>query len=157
MAEENKTALAKKVYDGLCATLDRREWHYNKHDEDLTVTFGVNGEDIPMDFILKVDAERQLLRMFSILPFKAPEDKRMDMAIATCFASNGLADGSFDYDIAEGKISFRMTASFMGSTIGEGLFDYMINCSCSTVDAFNDKFLMLAKGLISITDFISKG
>ena len=156
MANANEMALAKTVYADLCAALERREWHYQKHEDDLVVTFGVAGEDIPMEFVLAVDAERQLLRVFSRLPFSVPEDKRMELAIATCVASTGLADGCFDYDIAKGTIEFRLTASFRESKIGDGLFEYLVGCSAAVVDEFNDRFLLLIKGVISINDFISK-
>ena len=56
----------------------------------------------------------------------------------------------------EGAIVFRMTASFREGTIGEGLFQYLISCACAMVDKFNDQFLALNKGLMSITDFIEK-
>ncbi len=156
MATENELALAKTVYNDLCSLLDRKDWKYQKHEDDLVVTFGVNGEDISMDFVLAVDAERQILRVFSQLPFAVPEDKRMDLAIATCVASFGLVDGSFDYDIASGGIVFRMTASFRESRIGDGLFGYLIDCSCAMVDAFNDKFFALCKGVMTINEFIEK-
>ncbi len=155
MAEVNELERAKAVYADLCSALEKREWNYQKHEDDLVVTFGVSGEDIPMEFIIAVDAKRQLLRVLSKLPFTVPEDKRMELAIATCVASNGLADGSFDYDIASGTIMFRLTASFRESKIGEGLFEYLVVCSSITVDTYNDKFLALCKGLISINDFIA--
>ena len=80
----------------------------------------------------------------------------MEGAIATCAASYGLADGSFDYDLSDGQITFRMTASFRESEIGEELLQYMVSCACVTVDEYNDKFLAIDKGLISIDDFINK-
>ena len=155
MVDENKIALAKEVYDTLCAAIDRRDWKYGKDDDKLTVYFGVSGDDIPMQFIMIVDAERQLVRLLSPMAFKMSESKRIEGAVATCAASFGLPDGSFDYDISDGTISFRMTASFRNSRIGDGLFQYMISCSCSTVDKYNDKFLSLNEGVISITDFIA--
>lgn len=155
MADENKITLAKNVYNTLCAAIERREWRFDKDEENLVVHFGVSGDDIPMQFIMVVDAERQLIRLLSPMAFKMSESKRMDGAIATCVASFGLADGSFDYDLADGTIVFRMTASFRESTIGEGLFQYMISCSCAVVDEYNDKFLAIDKGLMSITDFIA--
>ena len=154
MAEVKEMALAKTVYADLCAALEKRNWNYQKHEGDLVITFGVSGDDIPMEFVLAVDPELQLLRVFSRLPFTVPEDKRMDLAIATCVASNGIIDGSFDYDIAKGTIVFRLTASFRGSKIGDALFEYLIGCSSVAVDEFNDKFLALCKGLIDINDFI---
>lgn len=155
MADEKKMELAKQVYATLCTAIDKREWNYQKDEEKLVAYFGVNGDDIPMQFILVVDAERQLIRVMSPLPFKMSESKRMEGAIATCVASYGMADGSFDYDLSDGTIVFRMTASFRESLIGEGLFQYLISCSCAMVDAYNDKFLAIDKGLLSITDFIS--
>lgn len=155
MADENKIALAKNVYNTLCAAIERREWRFDKDEENLVVHFGVSGDDVPMQFIMVVDAERQLIRLLSPMAFKMSESKRMDGAIATCVASFGLADGSFDYDLADGTIVFRMTASFRESSIGEGLFQYMISCSCAVVDEYNDKFLAIDKGLMSITDFIA--
>ena len=156
MVDEKKMELAKQVYQTLCEAIERREWNFGKDEEKLLVHFGVNGDDIPMQFILIVDAERQLIRVMSPLPFKMSEAKRMEGAIATCTASFGMVDGSFDYDLSDGTIVFRMTASFRESLIGEGLFQYLISCSCAMVDKYNDQFLALDKGIMSITDFIAK-
>ena len=156
MTDANKKELAKQVYSGLCKAIEEREWSFMKHDEDLTVTFIVNGDDIPISFIIVVDEDRQMIRVYSPLPFNIPEDKRMELAIATCAVTDKLADGSFDYNIENGVIVFRMTASFLGSNIGDVLFQYMIDCTCVTVDRYNDQFLALGKGLISISDFLNQ-
>ena len=156
MADETKIVAAAKVYQTLCDAIDARGWRYQKEEEKMLVHFGVSGDDIPMRFVIVVDAERQLIRLMSPLDFKICEAKRMEGAIATCVASYGLADGSFDYDLSDGTIVFRMTASFRESVIGEGLFQYMISCACSMVDEYNEQFLAIDKGMMSITDFIEK-
>lgn len=156
MADENKMALAKQVYQTLCEAIENRSWSFGKEEKDLIVHFGVNGENAQMRFIIIVDAERQLIRLMSPLPFKMSEAKRLDGAIAACALSFGMADGSFDYDLSDGSIVFRMTASFRESIIGEGLFHYMIACSCAMVDKYNGQFLALDKGTMSIADFIEK-
>lgn len=154
MSDTNNSALAKSVYDTLCETLDKRDWKYEKYIEDLVITFTASGNDLPMNFVLKIDEDRQLIRLLSFLPFEVNEDKRMEMAIATCAATYGLPDGSFDYDITEGKISFRLTATFRESKIGEALFDYLVICSGVIVDRYNDKFFALSKGYMSLEDFL---
>lgn len=148
--------LAQQVYKTLCSALDRRDWEYEKDEEKLLVHFGVNGDDIPMNFVLLVDEERQLIRLLSQLPFKIKEEKRIDGAIAACAVTYRLVDGSFDYDLSDGTIVFRMTASFRKSVISDGLFQYMISCACDTIDAYNDRFMALDKGLITIEDFLQK-
>lgn len=154
MTDEKAMSSAKTVYRILCEAIDNREWSYKKDEDNLVVRFTVSGDDIPMQFTLFVDVERQLVRLLSPLPFKMSEDKIMEGAIAVCAASYGMVDGSFDYDLSDGQIVFRMTASFRESLVGEGLFQYMISWSCAVVDAYNDKFLAVNKGLLSINDFV---
>lgn len=156
MTDEVKLEQAKKVYETLCTAIDNRDWKYEKDEDELVAHFWVNGDDIPMKFILRVDAGRQLIQLLSPMPFCMSESKRIDGAVATCAASFNLVDGSFDYNLSDGRIVFRMTASFRESTIGEMLFQYMISCACATVDEFNDKFFAIDKGTLSIDEFIAK-
>ena len=150
------TVQAKDLYDRMCKYLEEKGWKFKKEEDDLIIHFMISGDDIPMIMILKIDSDRELVRLTSPLPFSFDEDKRIDGAVATCYVSNKLADGSFDYDISDGSVAFRITASFANSDIGMDLIKYMIGCSSLTVDEYNDKFLALTKGLISITDFISE-
>jgi len=156
MSDEIKKNHAIKVYETLCEALEKREWKYDKKEDKMVVYFGVSGDDLPMDFIITVDEDRQLIRLISPMSFKMSEEKRIDGAIATCVASYGMADGSFDYDLSDGRIVFRMTASFIDSEIGEDLFQYMISCACAMVDMYNDQFLAINKGFMSISEFIEK-
>lgn len=155
MAEE-KMELALQVYDTLCAALDHRGWNYEKDEEKLLVHFGVNGDDLPMKFIIFVDEERQVIRLMSPLPFEMSEHKRIDGVLATCAASYGMLCGGFDYDVSDGKIVFRMTNIFTKSQVDEELFAFMIDCSCAMVDKYNDQFLAIDKGMLSVEDFLQK-
>lgn len=155
MADE-KMERAQKVYETLCATLDKHEWHYQKNEERLSIECGAQGEDLPMEITIRVDADRQLIMLLSHLPFVISEDKRLDMAIATSIANNGMVDGSFDFDVTDGHMFFRMTSSFIESDIGSELFTYMLMVSCHTIDEYNDRFLMLGKGMMSIEEFMKK-
>ena len=156
MADEKTMNLAKQIYATLCETLEDRNWKFGKSEEELIVHFGVSGEDIIMPFVFLVDADRQLVRLVSMLPFNMSESKRLEGAIATCAASYELAHGNFDYDISSGQIVFRIINSFRDSVLGKECFDYMITAACAIIDRFNDQFLALDKGEISIAEFISK-
>ena len=155
MSDKPDMKKAMSVYKHILKALDDRKWHYNSDESEMTVRFTVHGEDIPMDFLCFVDAEREVVRLLSFLPFAFPEDKRVLGAVATCQATYQLIDGSFDYEISSGRIAFRMTTSYRESLLSAEVFNYLIHCACSTVDYFNDKLLMLAKGTISIEQFLS--
>ena len=114
----------------------------------------VNGDDIPMDMIILVRAEREIVSLLSPMPFKAPEDKRVEAAIAVSVANYGMIDGSFDYDINDGEIRFRMTASFIDSQLGEEQFKYMLFVSAQTIDRYNDRFMALVKGTMTLQQFV---
>ena len=152
----DKKMLAQQVYQTVCAALEARDWKYKKEEADLLVRSGVRGDDLPIEFVIAVDEERQLIRVLSPLPFKMSEDNRVDGAIAVCAANFGMVDGSFDYDLANGRIVFRMTASFRESTIGQLLIQYMISCTIAMVDEYNDKFLALNSGVMKVEAFFQK-
>jgi hypothetical protein len=154
--DEKSIEKAVEVYFTLCQAIESRGWTFDRNDEKLTVDFQVNGEDLPMTCVIMVDIERQMVRFFSPMPFKMCEDKIVEGAVAVCASSYDMADGNFIYDIETGSITFKMTASFMNSTVGEGLFQYLIQCALSTVDRYNDKFFALNKGFISIEDFLNE-
>ncbi len=155
MADERKLAQAKSVFETLCRTLDKHEWKYGKDEEKLMIECGAQGDDLPMKITVKVDPERSLIMLLSHIPFVIREDKRLDLAIAVSAVNNSLVDGSFDYDVTKGNMCFRMTNSYIESIIGEEVISYMLFCSCQTIDEYNDKFLMLSKGIVSIEQFIS--
>ena len=154
MTDEMKVKRAQEVYGTLCQALNEMEFHYTQDAEKLKIRLTVHGEDIPMDLIITVDADRQLIRLLSPLPFKMCEEKRVDGSVLTNYANYLLADGSFDYDMRDGEILFRLTSSFRESLISTALLRYMINVSCSTVDRFNDKFMLLNKGVMNVSEFL---
>ena len=154
MTEEMLKKSGENVYATICKMFDNLGYHYERHDDDLVVSCTVKGEDIPMDILFIVRSERQLVQLLSPMPFTVPEDKRMEMAVAVTVASNNLVDGSFDFDLSNGRIVFRQTSSYMESILGEELFTYMLMVSANTIDDYNDKFLMLAKGMMTLEQFI---
>lgn len=156
MAEAINLERAQAVYNSLCRKLDEINWRYTRHDENLSIDCDARGDDLPMSLVFRVNAEKSMLLLISRLPFTVPEDKRLDMAIASTVANYRLADGCFDYDIKSGNMYFRMTNSFVDSMPGGEVFTYMLFCSCGTIDEYNDKFLMLTKGYVSIEKFIEQ-
>ena len=144
---------AMKIYGDICDVLDAKGWNYTKREDSLAIVLSVRGNDLEMDLLIRVDSERQLVSIVSPMPFAMSDEKRIDGAIATCAATYKLADGSFDYDVTSGKIYFRLTSTYRGCDIGEGLLEYMVDVSLSTIDVYNDKFMALNKGYIDIKSF----
>lgn len=154
MADE-KMVRAQKNYETLCTMLNGNDWHYKKDDAKMKIECGAQGDDLPMDISIRIDSDRQLVVLLSHLPFVVSEDKRLDIAVATSVINYKLVDGSFDFDIEDGHMFFRMTSSYRESELAKEVFFYMLMCSCQTIDEYNDKLLMLAKNMLSLEDFIN--
>ncbi len=156
MSEQMELQKAKEVYSALINMLDTRGWKYEKMEDDLVIRSGIKGEDLPIEFIVLVMPKNQVVQVISKLPFNIPEDKRVEAAVAVSVANYGIVDGSFDYDISDGEIRYRLTSSYRESYLGADLFEYMIMVAASTVDKYNDRFFMLSKGMITIEQFIEQ-
>ena len=147
---------ARAVYNTLIKMLDSRDWKYEKHEDKLLIKSGIQGDDLPVEYIMLVNPRNEVVQFLSSLPFKMPEDKRVDGALAVCVANYGLVDGSFDYDLTDGEIRYRLTSSYRDSELSPEVFEYMMMVAASTVDNYNDKFFMLSKGMITIQQFIEQ-
>ena len=147
---------AQQVYQAVKDHLDGRKFRYTPHDEDLAITLTVHGDDIPIDTVIRVMEEREVVQVLCPMSWKAPEDKRIDLAVAVAAANYGIVNGSFDFDLSDGKIRFRLTQSFRGTTLNPEQVEYMLGVSFITTDEYNDKFFALCKDMMSLEDFLKK-
>lgn len=154
MADAKFAQEGRIVYETFCNALKADGWNFTAHDEDMAITCGARGDDLPMELLVRIDCDRALITILSIIPTTFDEDKRVEGNLAVCVANQGMVHGCFDYDNTKGKIYFRLSNSFMGCKIGAELCTYMIYCACSTVDNYNDKFLMMSKGMMTLEQFI---
>ena len=155
--EDDKTVRQARVtFETMCRALDQRSIRYQKDEEKLWVRFGVRSDGLPVDILLRMDVQRQLVILLSQLPFRMSREHLTDGALAVTAANFILADGSFDYNLNDGGMMFRLTASFRDSMLGEGLFEYMMVTAVRTVDRFSDRLLMLSKGRMTLDEFIEE-
>ncbi|MBQ2712305.1 MAG: YbjN domain-containing protein [Clostridia bacterium] len=146
----------KKVYDSFIATLKARNWNYDEGTDDRgnrKITLGVRGDDLPMRFVIRFDESRKLVVFHSFMNFEFGPEKRVEGALACCMINYNIVNGAFDYDISDGSVLFRMVCPVHDTVPGQETFDYMINCSCSTIDQYNDKLLAISKGYMSLDEF----
>ncbi len=154
--EDKKMLDAKQMYNSICKYFDEIDWKYKKIEDKLMMQFSVTGKSMPTSFLFMVDAERQLVRVFSSLSFKIPEDKRVEAALATSYANYRLVNGAFSYDMKDGSIMFKMVQAYHESILGSSVFRYLIGCTASTVEDYVDLFLMISNGMLDINGFVEK-
>ncbi len=156
MAENNMLELAQQTYLRVCQALDNKNWRYQKDDENLSISFGARGQDLDMDFRVKVYADRQFVYITSVLPYIVPEDKRIDVALAVSAVNCKLRAGNFDFDLHKGQVAFRITQSYMESDISAQVFESLIMAACGVVDDYNEKFMGLGTGMLDLYRFLAE-
>ena len=154
MTDEMKIQHARAMYEKTKEMLIEKEVKFQTDDEKMVINFIMGGDDIPMDILIVSDAGGQKLRTLSKMPLTVNPDKMVEMATAVCIANNGLYMGNFDYVLTEGVIFFAIQQSFLGTDLSKELIDLMVAATIDAVDKYNDRFLMLDKGMLTLEKFI---
>ena len=152
----DKMERAEQVYQQFKAHLDLHEFNYTPHDDDLVITLTAQGDDFPIPVVIHVLGEREVVRLSSPIPSNFPEDKRIDAAVAIATINYQLLNGSFILDMDDGSVVFRICQSFHDNDISDEQMRYLMSVMFMMTDEYNDSLFMLAKGLMSLEQFIEK-
>ncbi|MBR4223877.1 MAG: hypothetical protein IKR73_03615 [Oscillospiraceae bacterium] len=156
MDDAMKMQTARNVFETICGMLREQDYKFRADPEELKVNFGVRGESFPIDVVYRVIPDRQLVQITSALAYYIPEDKRDEAAIALTMINWRLLNGSFDFDMSDGYVQFRICEAYHDSLIGGEVFDYMTHALFYTVDEYNELLFMLGKGMITLDQLIEK-
>lgn len=149
----SKESEAKVMYNTLCQTLDNMRWHYTKEEDKFVIRTSAVGKDLTMKLFIKIDAERQVMYLKSPMPFDVPAELRDLIGKAVIAANYTMLNGSFEFDVSDGYLAFKMVVPYMESIISEKVCHYMIMVSCEMTDKFNDKFKALVDGTMTLAQF----
>ncbi len=155
--QDTRERRAKAVFKEFCAALDEIDWKYEKDESNLMISSGAQGDDLPMKFRIRILVEKEVISFSSWMPFVIPEDKRVDLALAICAANYGLCQGSFDMDLSDGSILFRLTDCYTDCEgLSRELYREMVGIATHTIDDYNDKFFAISKGMMTVQEFIKR-
>ena len=149
----SKESEAKTMYNTLCQTLDNMKWHYTKEEDKYVIRTSAIGKDLSMKLYMKVDVDRQVMYLKSPMPFDVPEQCREQMMKAVIIANYSMLNGSFEFDLSDGYLAFKVVVPYMESIVSEKVCHYMIMVSCDMTDKFNDKFKALVDGNMTLAQF----
>lgn len=141
---------AKNVFNTICEMMDDIDFQYDKHEEDLVITSGARGDDIPMPFMVRVSGDKRLVSFLSVIPVDIDEQMQENLAIALNMVNMCLTDGCFVY--VDGRISFKSAVTYSGMMVGKKLFEQWIMTSLSIIDEYNDKLEKIVSEHMSVDD-----
>lgn len=157
MSDEEKNIKANAIFEDICGTLSAMGRTFlRKTDKDYAVDFNVPSNDIPIRIIISLDVENERIKLESCLPINILPEKHFDIALAVNEVNCIIVNGSFDFDCIDGSLFFKMANSYKNSELNTELYKYMIETARETVDLYNDKFLKVARNLISLREFLKE-
>lgn len=148
----SNTAAAKENFKLLVRAFDSKGWRYKVEEDDLKLTTSFRGDDLSMPIVFRIDADRDLIRAYSVLETKFGKDKRVEGSVATSLINWRLVNGCFDYDMSDGQVVFRIVESYRNSSLSEDVIVYLVNCLVQTVDDYNDILRKMALGEADFND-----
>jgi len=143
---------AADVYKTVCTALDGLHVKYDRDDENFNIVTSGVGDDLPIEIRMIVHPENCVISVLSQMPFRVPENKRKELALAVSMINYAMVDGSFDYNYLDGTIIFRLTYNYRDSLIGPELIKYMFSMSVTMADEFNDKLLKISLGAMTLDE-----
>lgn len=153
MDREINIKSAQEHFDLICRNLDEHNCKYDKNPEELAVSLTVSGKSLPITLRFFIDAEHELITLYSIMSFEIPEEKRLEAAVAVGKINYMLTLGNLNLDINTGKIYFNINVSYRDSRLGSEVITNMLSSTLTVVSDFAEKFFMLSKGYLSLEKF----
>lgn len=136
---------AQAIYKTICKTLKSDDWNYDGYEDELVIKSGARGNDLPIPLLIRVNAEKEAVSIYSELPFMIPEGVRNRLAVAINIINFELFNGCFDYDYKSGKILFRVVQFYSGCELNKEIIMNLLMIACTTADLYNDRLLYIAK------------
>jgi hypothetical protein len=154
--EDKSVKQAEKLYETLVGFFEKNGYRHDDDPENFSLKCGFKTNDLPADLKIQLYPEIGIIHILSMLPFKLSKDKIEEGCKAACAVNNVLYDGNFIVGIESGAILFKLSSFYYGSIIGEDLIEKLITVSLGMIDRYNDKFLMLEKGVIDASEIVEK-
>ncbi len=151
---EEKAKLADTVLRLIGEALDDIGLKYDKDAEHRRIDIQFVGNDIPIFVRFSVNALLENTALYSTLPFTVPEEKVLETAYLLNHINNRILDGSFELNINEGTVTFRINNSYVGCMISKESFDVLFRKAADTVDKFNEKLKAFVEDEMTADQFL---
>ncbi len=153
---ETDMKLAKFTYRTLLYAVKKKGWTCGNDDNNLSIDYGVNGENLHMNFVVSIDADRKLVRLISKLPLKFDIKRIVAGAISICTANYYFDDGCFDINLNDGTVQYRLTTSYRDSNISAEVLIYFMDFAVWAIDKFYTSLQDVTDGKMDAAQFYEK-
>lgn len=144
----------KEVINIIADALEEKNMPCEKHEDMLIIRSWSLSKD-PIVFCMVIDEKRGNVTFFSKYKFNVPEEKRIEGAAAVCKICFRV-NGTFDYDLTDGSIQYRLTTWYKYAPLTVGHIKCTIDIGLATVILHEDKLYSFAKGQTLLKELLEQ-
>jgi len=128
----------------LCEFFDAEGVHFlADHDKGILVA-GFGGECGPIQLFGRVSMESNLFGLRFRLPLAVPAERRPAMATGVALANYGMPVGSFELDLSDGEVAFKIGLPTDDTIITQNQLNHCMAAGCFWIDRYSPAFQEIA-------------
>lgn len=116
--------------------LAKSDWKFTQVEGRNVLRLGCKGSDATWTCVAEVKEDRHFVGFYSILPMKAPSDKRLLAAEFLMRANYGLKLGNFEMDFSDGQVLYKTSVNVDGGALTTQMVDTLLTTNVMIVDRY---------------------
>ncbi|MDR1421992.1 MAG: YbjN domain-containing protein [Coriobacteriales bacterium] len=156
MGDKTKTSNATATYATIKSYFDKRGWHYEADDKELTIHYNIRGKDLDACFFIETNGKGERITVASFLPFSLPTEKLEEAMWACCLINTTLLSGSFSVVTEMREIIYRNSSRYKDMVVTAEIIDEIVSYSNKLMDTYSLKLLAFSRGYIGLNDVLAK-
>jgi hypothetical protein len=144
-----------QILDVVAQFLEEDDWPYTKLEGKTVLRTGFSGENGQWSCFAQALEERYQFVFYSIIPNKAPEERRPAMAEFLTRANYGLLIGNFEMDFSDGEIRYKTSIDVEDDELTPALLKQLLYANVLTMDRYWPGIMAVLYSDISPADAIT--
>jgi hypothetical protein len=126
--------------------MEQDGWHPQTIEESYVYRSNFMGANGQSECYAQVRIDLEQLLFYVVLPVRAPEEARLNVAEFLTRANYGLRIGNFELDFGDGEIRYKSSLDFEGETLTHGLIRNTLYPAVQTMDRYMPGILAVVYG-----------
>lgn len=129
-----------RVFEAVIDFLNADGWRFEEVTGQTAVRFGFTGRNARFECYGRVNEDHETFVFFSILPLRAPEEKRASLAELITRINYGMNIGNFEMDMNDGELRYKTSIDVEGGDLTQKMVETLVTVNLSTTDRYFTAF-----------------
>lgn len=126
--------------------LEEDGWHPQQIGDNFVYRVYFAGQNGELACFAQVRVDLEQFLFYVVMPVRAPEERRLEMAEFITRANYGLRIGNFEMDFEDGEVRYKASIDFEGEALTDNLIRGVIYPAVQTMDRYLPGLLTVTYG-----------